>query len=182
MADYDIAFEYLMDDEDRSRSGAIVPDPTPSDSNAVARFGINSHWCPEAEQDHFYEMSNDKALEWVKGFYKYRFFAGILGYGIAVQDVANKYLDLAVNEGIEEATKIVQRACNQVITPVTIGKLTLAVDGKPGTCTLAAINKCAPEVLLPTIKAYASQFYKDVANRLKWSPRQLAAMLARANR
>jgi hypothetical protein len=53
--------------------------------------------------------------------------------------------------------------------------------------TLATINKCAPEILLPQIRAYAEMFYRDVARRFKgtkleWSTRQLAAMIARANR
>lgn len=182
MSDYDIAFSYLLVDEDRQLTGAVVADPTASDPSALARFGINSDWFPEAKADGFYQMSTEDALAYVRTFYKYRFFAGIYGYEIACQDIANKYFDLAVNEGIEEATKIVQRACNQVSAPVVIGKLTLMVDGKPGQMTLAAINKCAPEVLLPTVKAYATQFYRDVAGRLKWSPRLLAAMLARANR
>ena len=182
MADYDIAFEYLMDDEDRARSGEVVHDPTSDDPDAVARFGINSHWFPDAKADGFYEMSQEDALAYVKGFYKYRFFAAIMGYGIAVQDIANKCLDLAVNEGVKEATKIVQRACNAVLTPVAIGKLPVTVDGVPGNETLDAINKCAPELLLPTIKAYACQFYRDIAGRLKWSPGQLRAMLTRANR
>jgi lysozyme family protein len=181
-ADYDIAFNYLMDDEDRARSGAVVTDPTTSDASAVARFGINSHWFPEAKTDGFYEMPTEEAFAYVKSFYKYRFFAAILGYQIACQDIANKYLDLAVNEGVSEATKIMQRACNQVSSPVTIGKLTVAVDGIPGQMTVAAINKSAPEVLLPTIRAYAADFYRSVANRLKWSTRQTAAMLTRANR
>jgi hypothetical protein len=182
MADYDIAFQFLMDDEDKQRTGEVVSDPTSADPKAVARFGINSHWCPEAVRENYYTMPHDEALEWAKGFYKCRYFAALLGYNIAVQDIANKYFDLAVNEGVEEATKIVQRACNQVSTPVVIGKLTLAVDGKPGQMTLATINKCAPEILLPQIKAYGAQFYRDVAGRLKWSPRQTAAMIARANR
>jgi hypothetical protein len=182
MADYEIAFRYLMDDEDRARTGAVVADPTSSDPKAVARFGINSHWCPEAVRENYYTMPHDEALEWAKGFYKCRYFAAILGYDIACQDIANKYFDLAVNEGVGEATKIVQRSCNQVIAPVMIGKLTLAVDGKPGQMTLATINKCAPEVLLPTIKAYAEQLYRDIGRKLKWSPELLKAMLKRANR
>lgn len=182
MADFNAAFSYLMDDEDRNRSGAVVDDPSLEHPDAKARFGINSGAFPEALTEGFYSMPHDQALEWAATFYKYRFFAAIGGYQIACQDIANKFLDLAVNEGVEQATKIVQRACNYTLKPVAIGYLPLTVDGVPGPRTSEAINACAPEQLLPTIRSYAADFYRSVGSRLKWSPRLLAAMLYRANK
>lgn len=182
MADFSIAFNYLMDSEDATRSGVVTDDPSLEHPEAKARFGINSGAFPEALTEGFYTMPTDQALEWAATFYKYRFFAAIGGYQIACQSIANKFLDLAVNEGIEQATKIVQRAANYTLKPIAIGYLPLTVDGIPGPKTSEAINACAPEQLLPAIKDYASQFYRDIAARMKWSPRQLAALLARANR
>ena len=182
MSDYQKAFNYMMANEDATRSGAVTPDPTAEDPNAVARFGVNSHFHPEALAEGFYDMSTDKALEWASDFYKYRYFAAIWGYQIACQDIANKYLDLAVNTGCLEATKIVQRACNSVLAPIAIGYKPLTIDGICGEHTYTAINACAPEQLLPEIKDYACQFYRDVAFRLNWPQRKLAALLSRAMR
>lgn len=182
MSLYQPAFDFMMSNEDPTRSGEVTPDPTESDPHAIARFGINSFWHPEAETEGFYQMPVDKALEWVASFYKYRYFAAIWGYQIACQDIANKYFDLAVNTGPEEATKIVQRACNSVLAPIALGYKPLGIDGLCGERTYQAINACAPEQLLPEIKSYAVQFYKDVAFREHWSPRKTAALLTRANK
>lgn len=184
MADFGIAFHYLMQNEDSRLSGNVTPDPSASDPEAIARFGINSAAHPEAVASGFYTMPIADALEWAQKLYKIRYFAGIGGYSIACQDIANKFFDLAVNEGLNQATKIVQRACNSVLTPngTAVGYLPLTIDGIAGEKTSEAINACAPEQLLPAIKSYAVQFYKDVALRQNWDPRKLEALLARAQR
>lgn len=182
MADYSQAFDYMMQDEDAQRTGAVTPDPSASHPDAVARFGINSGANPDAVSEGFYTMPVDQALQWAASYYKYYYFVEMGGYRIIAQDIANKLFSLAVNAGYAEANKIAQRAANQVLTPVAIGYLPLAVDGICGDQTVEALNKANPEDLLPAIKSYACQFYRDVAFRQKWPPRQLAALLARANR
>lgn len=178
MSDYGTAFSYMMKNEDPALSGVITMDPTHDCPEAYARFGINSAAHPEAMAEGFYQMPVDKALEYAASLYKYRYWVPIGGYQIIVQDIANKFFDLAVNSGPVEATKLVQRAVNVLLGNLTLG---LAVDGHCGDKTISAINAARPEELLPAIKGYAVQFYQDCARRLKWSPRLAAAMIDRAN-
>ena len=182
MADFNAALSYLMDDEDRQRSGAVVPDPAANDKTAKARFGINSAAHPEAVADGFYEMPKASALLYASNIYKLSYWVPIGGYQIICQDIANKFLSLAVNEGTHQATKIVQRALNQLFAPVVKGPLPLTVDGTCGPQTVAAINKANPEELLPAIKSYACQFLQDAAFRNKWPQSELDELKARVNR
>lgn len=192
MADYPTAFNFMLANE--GPMGVItsdpILDPRHPDPTAQARFGLNSHWHPELVAQNFYtynpdatpKVPNDHALRMAEDTYKYSYWCPIHGYQIIVQDIANKYFDMAVNQGCSEATKIVQRATNQCLTPVAIGYLPLHVDGICGPQTVEAINKANPEELLPAIKSYACQFYRDVAFRESWPPRKLAALLSRANK
>lgn len=182
MADFDTAFNYMMDNEDRQRSGVVTSDPTADDPKAIARFGINSAAHPEAVAEGFYNLPSAQALLWAEGLYKCYYWLPIKGYKIICQDIANKYFDLGVNEGCAEATKIIQRASNQVLKLYVSGYLPVTVDGICGPETLTALNQANPEELLPAIKAFATQFYKDVAFREKWPTRQLSALLSRVAR
>lgn len=190
MADYSVAFNFMMDNEDAGLTGVITSDPEPQDPTARARFGLNSHWHPELVDQGFFaynadatpKVPSDQALTIASNVYKAEYWFPIRGFAIADQGIANKFLDLAVNAGWKEATKIVQRAVNHCLTPVAVGYLPLTVDGACGSETLEAINKCNPGDLLGEIKSYAAQFYRDIAFRLKWPDRQLAAMLSRAAR
>src|SRR6185312_15984467 len=170
MADYSQAFEYLMDDEDRSRSGVIVCDPEPAAPAARARFGLNSYWHPDLMEAGFFaynpdatpKIPNDEALQMAATEYRKGEWTGIRGDSITSQDVAYKFLSLAVNLGEVEATKILQRAVNRVVFPLP-GELGIRVDGICGEQTISAINQAAPADLLSMIKSYACQFYKDCA-------------------
>lgn len=182
MADFIIAFNFVLDNEDSTRSGVVTKDPTDDDPKAIARFGINSASHPEALAENFYSMPVEQALVWAEGLYKCYYWLPIKGNKIACQDISNKYMDLSVNSGVVEATKIVQRACNQVLKLYVVGYLPLMVDGICGSATSAALNQAHPEQLLPAIKDFASQFYRDVAFREHWPPRLLAALLSRVAR
>ena len=189
MADYPKAFQFMIQNEDQSLSGEVTPDPieNPADPDpcAVARFGLNSHWHPELAAEGFFDAQRvpaAQALVMAQDTYKYAYWFPIHGYQIICQDVMNKYFDLGVNVGCSEATKIVQRACNQVLNPVAIGYIPLKVDGICGEQTYTAVNKANPEELLPAIKSYARQFYQDVAFREHWPTRKLAALLTRTEK
>jgi len=190
-ADYVIAFNYLMDDEDRSRSGHIVADPEPDAPEARARFGLNSRWHPDLLDAGFFtfnpdaspKIPNDEALRMAATAYRLGEWIQIHGDRIICQDIANKFLSLAVNCGSSQATKIVQRAVNKVLFSLP-GESGLHVDGACGEQTVTAINKANPEDLLPQIKSYAVQFFQDCFHnpKLKWTQRDLDAHITRANR
>jgi len=199
MADYFVSFNYMMDDEDPKRSGEIISDPEPESQLARARFGLNSAWHPDLVEAGFFtfnanctpKIPNDEALRLAAVAYRLPTRVGgkrvggewteISGDLIRSQDVANKFLSIAVNSGAENATKIIQRAINKVLFTLP-GELGLHVDGVCGSQTLEALNRCDPVALMPVIKDYGCQYMRDCAPKLGWSPRELAAHLNRVNR
>jgi lysozyme family protein len=173
VADLLQSFSYTMKFEDAQLSGIITKDPTKSDPNAVARFGINSAANPQAVRDGFYEMSTEAALQYSQDVFKYDYFSPCCGYQITDQNVANKFIDLAFNEGRTQATKILQRAINYVIAgPV-------AIDGQIGQHTLDAIKACDPVELLAAIKDKARDFYVALASANPEMKNDLADWLVR---
>lgn len=178
MASFTPAFEATMKHEDPKLSGIVTKDPSRAHPDAIARFGINSGAWPEAVTAGFYTMPVSAALEWAATFYKYKFFSPIGGYQITDQPVTNKFFDLAVNEGICEATKIVQRGVNKT---GSLGLFFLDVDGKPGMRTIDGINKSMPGELLRAIKDYAVQFYQDLVRRKPKDQEYLDGWIMRAN-
>lgn len=178
MASFTPAFEATMKHEDPKLSGIVTKDPSRAHPDAIARFGINSGAWPEAVTAGFYTMPVSAALEWAATFYKYKFFSPIGGYQITDQPVTNKFFDLAVNEGISEATKIVQRAINKT---GSLELFFLNVDGKPGMRTIDAINRCMPGRLLAEIKAYAVDFYNDLVRADAALKPDLEGWITRAN-
>lgn len=174
-AQYETAFNFMMDNEDSTRAGRVTPDPSVDFPNAVARFGVNSGANPEAALDNFYTMPLPDALEWAASFYRTMYWEPLLLPQVNDQLVANKIFDLGVNEGRTEITKITQRAVNW-INP------TLIVDGNMGAKTLTSVNASDPLILLEQIKSYAAQFYQAWAFRTKQPAGILQAMLNRVNK
>lgn len=174
MASFEPAFAATMKHEDSQLSGVITNEP----NGGKARLGINSVAWPEAVAAGFYTMPVSAALEWAATFYKYKFFSPIGGYQITDQLITNKFFDLAVNEGICEATKIVQRAVNKT---GALCLFYLDVDGKPGMRTIDGINKSMPGELLIAIKSYAVQFYQDLVRRKPKDQEYLDGWVTRAN-
>jgi len=167
MADFRKACDYVLRHEDSTLSGVIVPDPTEKDPTAVARFGVNSAAHPELVALKFFDkkdgtpsMDATSALAIAEDCFKYDYFMYLGGYAIDDQDVANKFSDLAFEAGVKEASEIVQRAVNSVTgNPAPIG---LTIDGIPGARTIAAMNACEPERLLPAIKEQGKIFFEGL--------------------
>ncbi|MGH3427957.1 MAG: putative peptidoglycan-binding domain-containing protein [Mycobacteriales bacterium] len=174
MADFAEAFRNTMLHEDRSMTGVVTNEPpimakdvdiaSPTFGQQIvvqrpkARFGINSHAHPDAEIDGFYEMEKAAAIDYAKKVYRYDYWNKILGDSIEDQNVANKFFDLAVNDGVKQAARIIQRAlCG-------IGR-NVVVDGAPGPNTAAAINASDPGMLLTAIRDYGRWFYALIYER-----------------
>lgn len=163
MSDFAISAQFVLANEDSTLSGKVVPDPTKSDPKAVSRFGVNSHTHPELISVGFFDtarMSRELALQYAEDTFKFRYFCAIRGYAIIHQDIANKWADLAFNEGPEQSTKIVQRALNVVLPNMLPA---MDIDGKVGDKTIGRVNAAEPERLLPAIKEKAKDFYVSLA-------------------
>src|SRR6185312_10015440 len=114
MASPEIAFKLTMLNEDRTLSGRITPDPARGDDKALARFGVNSAAHPKAVTDGLYRknpdgtpwMPNGTAYLYAADVFKYEYFSKIGGYQIKDQSIANKYVDIAFEAGVGEATLI----------------------------------------------------------------------------
>lgn len=178
MALFEPALSETLRHEDSQLRGLVTKDPSADHPDAIARFGINSGANPKAVNEGFFEMGRDQALQYASDIYKYQYFAPIGGYQIKDQVIANKYFDLAVNMGVGEATKIIQRACNKFCLPGDEG---IQVDGRCGLQTMKAINKRDPNDLLVNIKLVAVQFYRDWAFRNNKPDSLLDALIARVN-
>lgn len=176
MGDFRQACDFVLHNEDPEMTGKVVPDPTSDDPKAVARFGVNSARHPEAVREGFFEMKTAAALQYAEDVFKYDYFNRIGGYQIVNQSIANKFADLAFNEGPEEATKIVQRAVNILLLA---GERPLDVDGKTGPHTMVLINGLVPAQLLSAVKMEATAFYKLIASRDPAKEKYLAGWLRR---
>jgi lysozyme family protein len=154
MADVKLCFAYTLHFEDATLEGKVVPDPSKKDAAAVSRFGINSASHPEAVRDGFYEMSRDAALQYAEDVFKFDYFNLCGAYNIEDQDIADKFCDLAFNEGTHEASKLVQQA---------LGFTGKQVDGLAGARTIAAINAADSALLMASIKNQAKAFYLALA-------------------
>ena len=132
MSDKDKAFSFVMSNEDTvPPSGKATDDG----SGSLARLGINSRWNPEALEDGFYRMPLDQALAYAENIFVIDYWDQIQGVKLEGQLVASKYSDLAFNASVDEATKLVQRACNSIWPGQPIKP-----DGIPGAWTLARVN------------------------------------------
>lgn len=74
-------------------------------------------------------------------------------------NVAKKIFDLAVNMGSYWGICILQKAVNYA------GYSELEMDGILGIETIAATNVCKDQYLLPSIKEYAIDHYKDIVRK-----------------
>lgn len=174
MGDFSAAFNFVMSHEDSTLNGNTTPDPSKSNPNAVARFGLNSASNPQAVAAGFYTMDRDAALEYAANEFKYNYFSPMGCYQIKDQDLCDKIVDIAFNTGKVQATKIVQRALN-------VCGASLAVDGLMGQKTIDAINAADPVQLLYAIKEKSKDFYVSLAAANPEDQKFLAGWLARAN-
>ena len=174
MADLITSFNYTMHWEDSTLSGAVTPDPTKDNPNARARFGVNSASHPEAEREGFFDMSRDAALQYAEDVFKYSYFSPMNGYQIRNQDICNKIVDMAFNQGCNQAGKIVQRALNSILAGP------FAIDGIIGAKTVDGINACNPSDLLPALKEKAKDFYVGLAASHPPFQKNLNGWIARA--
>jgi lysozyme family protein len=84
---------------------------------------------------------------WLKGKYE----------NINDENIALKLFDLAVNTGIPQANKLIQRALRSTGVSVT-------EDGIIGPVTLAAINNADGTDLLAALKSEAAGYYRLITN------------------
>jgi len=144
--------------EDATLSGKIT-----FDAGGATRFGVAAKYHPEV----FPEMltcSRERALELAAHVLKsYWSFDGVQD-----QDIAWKLFDMAVNMGLVTSIKLCQRA------------LGVAVDGKWGPATEAAVNARLPLSLMEGLRQGAAAHYREVVAANPANAKFLNGWLARA--
>jgi len=179
MADLDTAVQFVLHQEDARLSGAITT--LPGDRGGATRYGLAARWHPELVEEGYYEMKdgeptvpNEYALAIAVQVYSVQYASKLNIPGIADQDLANRALSFAVNEGPHEAVTLLQRAANAC-------GCRIAVDGDFGPETLKAVDGLQPERLLAAFRSVQAGFYRRlVAVRPQLLP-YLNGFLNRAN-
>ena len=178
MADWNTAFNWMMDNEDSARACRQVPDSTPAgcEGPCFAISGINSGSFP-SQFAAIAAIPQDERTSAVQQFYHDHFWNNWFEQ-VASDDVCKRVFDFAVNGGTGQAVKCLQEAVNSLDT----GNAPIAEDGGWGPNTLAAVNAADPDALVATFKAHRVAHYQAIANAKPADAQYLAGWTARANK
>ncbi len=150
MSCFEIACNYVLDHEDRTRSGRVSAEPR----GGQARFGVNSIAHPEMPPE-FWTMPASDALPIAKQVYR-QWYWQVCGLDACNdQALANKVMDCAFWMGVNRAGKWAQSACN------TVSGSELVIDGHLGPKSWAGINAADPLVMRQGIAALCASHVED---------------------
>lgn len=126
--------------------------------NVWERHGVDLDGDGDIDIDDLILLTPADALQ----VYKRRYWNPIKGDGIRSQDIANIVFDMAVNSGVGQATKTLQRQLNKQ-------GFSLSVDGGFGNLTLAAVNKAnTPQLFNDFWEARKAFYHALVAQNPKF--------------
>tara|TARA_R110000824_G_scaffold96754_1_gene231456 strand:- start:117 stop:590 length:474 start_codon:yes stop_codon:yes gene_type:complete len=155
MAEFDGAIGTVLEHE-----GGYVNDA--EDPGGETKFGISKRSYPDVNIATLTEVE-------ARDIYRRDFWDAGKYYRIDDQAVAGKVFDLAVNMGIRQANKLIQRAVR-----AASGR-ELVDDGILGPLSFGAINLSPPAMVLAALRSEAAGYY-----RLLDKPRFLRGWLNRA--
>jgi len=174
MADWNTAYNWMMDNEDATRACAQVPDPPPG---AFAISGINSAaWPAEFAAIAAVDQADREPL--VQQFYENHFWSQWYAQ-VASDDVAKRVFDFAVNSGSAPSVRCLQQAVNSLAAP---GTAPIAEDGGWGPITLGAANAADPGALQAAFQAKRVAYYQAIAAANPSLAKYLNAWIARAEK
>lgn len=146
MANFDVAFEWLMTSEDPKGTFEMTPDAPPG---AYAIAGINSHSFPTAFRRISIQPSSARRAE-VYNFYLNYFWNPGQFNKLRGDDLAKRVFDAAVNMGSVTAVKILQRA------------LEITDDGQWGSETVSTANGREQDGLRIAFRAWRDREYDAI--------------------
>jgi type VI secretion system secreted protein VgrG len=173
MADTATAVQFVLRQEDSRLSGEVTT--LPGDRGGRTRFGLAERFHPDlTKSGYFDDTEYDKALTIAEQVYAEQYAGPLMLDGVQSQDVANRLLSFAINEGPPEAITLAQRACKSL-------GCSIADDGKMGPASLAALNSLDPLAWLAANRAQQEAFYRHlVTTQPKLLP-ELQGLLNRAD-
>jgi lysozyme family protein len=177
MSSFDVAFQFLMDNEDAARAYAVVPDAPPG---AHAISGINSAAFPGEFEAIAALAQNERALA-VEQFYERNFWK-VWYAQLTSDEVAKRVFDAAVNAGSVAAVKCLQEAVNFDCEYHMCPHAQILVDGCWGPVTVEAANNCDPVDLVSAFQQARVAHYKAIVAANPADAVYLAAWAARAER
>lgn len=174
MANWDVCFNWLMDNEDRARSYAIVPDVGGS---AIA--GVNSKDWPVQFQK-IANLPADQRGPLVALFYQQAYWNKWYAQ-LTSDEVAKRVFDASVNCGPRAAIEILQRAINPIALKMAApGSYLLIIDGAWGRHTVESANALDPAGIVPAFCAERVLHYQAIVDANPADAVYLAAWTARA--
>lgn len=115
-------------------------------------------------------LGNKEFVEAKNAFYKAQFWDKVKGDEISSQALANNVYDFAVNAGVKQAVKTLQRALN------------ITDDGVFGNGTLNACNNAESTKINNDFCKGRENFYKDLVKRKPQNEKFLKGWLSRVQR
>jgi hypothetical protein len=179
MADWNIAYNWMMDSEDAARACLQVSDacPTGVPGPCFAICGINSAVFP-GEFAAIAAVPAPRRAPLVQRFYEKHFWNPWFAQ-LAHDDLAKRVFDFAVNGGAEASVRCLQEAINQLAAPAARH---IPEDGGWGPETLQAANAADPAALNAVFTARRIAHYRAIAAAHADKERYLRGWIARAER
>lgn len=166
MASFDVAFNWMMNNEDSKREYALVPD-APAGAHAIS--GINSAAFP-LDFSFIAQISQAQRGTVVESFYRSQFWNTWFDQ-LNYDEVAKRVFDTAVNMGPGTAVKLLQQAIGPAV----------ARDGEWGPATLSAANSMPPDALVAAFRRARICHYSVIAENNPADEKFLAQWEARAS-
>lgn len=177
MADWNTAYNWMMDNEDFSRACKQVPDAGPGGAGpCFAISGINSAAWPNQFASIAAIPQSDRSSA-VQQFYHDNFWNQWFEQ-VASDEVCKRVFDFAVNGSSHQAVQCLQQAINSLSTNGT----PLKEDGGWGPITLAAVNAADPDALVAAFKAKRVAHYQAIASADPSKAQYLGPWTARAEK
>lgn len=165
MSNFDVAFDWMMDNEDTQRKCEIVSDAPPG---AHAISGINSYSFPSAFR-RIAALPPASRMTAVSDFYLvYFWIPGSLAL-LNSDEIAKRVFDAAINMGSHTAVKLLQSCLGPSIEP----------DGIWGPLTVTAVNEADLNALVEAFKTARADHYRKIVQNNPESEKYLKGWLAR---
>lgn len=170
MSNFDKAVSWVLSNEDAHMSGVVT-----TDSGGRTRWGI-AEKSNSSLPDGFYTfMSLNESLGIAKDIYRNQYWQPICGDEIRDDSIGTKILDMAVNNGVSTAVKMLQNALNAT-------GATLICDGHIGPNTLACVNQIPADQLMPVLVGVLTARYQAIVQDNPDNAKYLQGWLNRAQR
>lgn len=165
-ANFGNCINFVLRLEDRTLAGKVVD---LGDGAGRTRFGISENNNPGLSAV-FYTAPAVAVLEEAKQVYWAKYWNPICGVQMPTDEVAATLLSFAVNDGVHEAVKLLQKALGEGLTP----------DGGMGPKTLEVLLRGDPATIAANLRDEQEQFYRDLVVEYPAKEKFLKGWLRRA--